>query len=1546
MQKSNWFRLALFGVFPPLAFLALLLFLTVDAAALQAAEMTPATKMPAGEPDSSGLYDGWKWSDADQFLAAPQAAAEVITPTTLSVTILSTPWAALDSNKPGGAPNDPAPNVFIVEAVVTNTGDYDAVDLEVLLDYNEEGDWQLLENEDPLRTPGGNLAPGDAFYSYWFATYPVTHTPSQSHQYTVTASAELVDPVSTSVNAFETPAPGATVATDSFLSTGSSGVTQISTNIVVGVVYAITVTYDLGTNPQFLILSPVGNPEFDAGTSRLLASSIRLYNSDGDETFIYDRLYLPSIPDLADGNPPDFAEITYTLLPVTPAVTEMCSYAAIGYGSQQKYDQFYCEEGTTIIIEGGLSFAMTKSVDKDFVQQDGILTYTINYTNNGTVPIQHVWLWDEVDPAVASIIDGTAVPAPVASESDAHRVVWYLGELAAAGQPGSTGTHTFQALMDGGGADLADGTEALNTALLGINPGSLPPLPALTATTTSMVQAPSISLAKSDGLETTGNGEALTYTLAVANNGSVAATNLVLTDILPAEVTLSGSPTPPPDDTQGQQLVWTTLGDLAPGDELTITVPVSVGLETPSFVDLINEATLRYGNGLGHIYDLQSASDTTTLLRRAGFVEGYAFVDGDGDGIFDGDEVGLDGVQISLPAALTPTATTDSEGYYRFRIEVEEPISVTADVPVGYFRTTPGTIHLVNTFEATKTVNFGYASTESDFGVVYGTVFDDENHDGLQGGGEIGLPGVTISSTAVFSISGPVETSEYGQYSVPFEGEGTVTLEETNPAGYVSTTPDVVQVEVQSGSSQGSPVDFGDYMGVKVEGRVFDDLNANGQDDSEPGLAGAQVSLSSGMSTLTGPSGDYLLYGPPGETITITEQNPADYVSTGAIPGSGASYFDDDTLVVAAPTAGQVYDGNLFGDVLPADLAITKSAEPDPVAAGGIITYTLTYSNLGPSEALTVTIVDTLPDNVSFLEIIEENPATDGFDQDGQILTWDLDSLANGQGGSIVFTAQVNPDAIGAVHNEVEIGSATADFEPANDTDETDTAIGSPDQATIYGYVFEDLNINGEFDGDDSGIENVEVWLDDTYSTTTDVDGLYFFITDIVGTHKVVEVDPENHISTTPNKRVVTVSLGDSVRADFGDAPDNLEAAAIYGTVFHDEDSSETWDDDEVGLEGVTITLNGSLTLTTDIYGGYTFSVTAGGTYTVQETDLPDYFSTTPNTVSVEVDLGNGYERNFGDLYAVGATCDPDQFEDDDDYLNAKELTFGQWQRHDFCDDAVDWITFEAQAGSIYTMTTSSFDQRTDTYIALYDVDGQTLIAANDDLPGTTDFSSQLQWQATDSGSYYVRTTNMSQVTGLHTEYDIQIAEKPFNYIYLPLVVSPAAAKDAVFEKPFRHAAVIAELLLPDPDGIDGPQADIIHMCPDAYEVDDHWQTAAVVDHGDVQVHSFDSNPIVYAADKDYLGFTLKANQTITITITVMTNTLTALEAFDEHGQSMGLNGADQLAFTTPTAGQFYVSVSPQSADAFGCANEVGYEVSVEKSPRWDIYVPVVAKPD
>ncbi|UCC62096.1 MAG: hypothetical protein JSV36_15100, partial [Anaerolineae bacterium] len=433
----------------------------------------------------------------------------------------------------------------------------------------------------------------------------------------------------------------------------------------------------------------------------------------------------------------------------------------------------------------------------------------------------------------------------------------------------------------------------------------------------------------------------------------------------------------------------------------------------------------------------------------------------------------------------------------------------------------------------------------------------------------------------------------------------------------------------------------------------------------------------------------------------------------------------------------------------------------------------------------------------------------------------------------------------------------------------------------------------------------------------------YVLTTTVAGVHTVVETDLSGYFSTTPNEVHVEASMGNSYRVDFGDALSSTSGfAAIYGTVFEDTNSDEEWDAGELGIPGATVTLDGLTATITDLYGSYTFATAVPGTHTVVETDPPFYSSTTPNDVTLTVGLGQGYQVDFGDVPVAACVCPQDSYEDDDAAGQAADLSVGVRQVHDFCDDAIDWSILTAQAGSVYTITTSSWGQRADTFLALFDSATYTLLAANDDYDGTTDYSSRIVWQAPASGVYYVRTTNQGGLTRCETGYEVWMEQLERHLVYLPLVM-----------RSYSKVAP-AELNL---TGV------INHACPDDYEPDDTWQQAQAIEPGIVQVHSFDSDPTYYATDKDLVWFDILDQQTITFTTAPMTNTLTLLELYDEYGTALDVAGTGQLVWTAPDAGHYYLSVRPRTT-TFGCASAVGYNLLAEIETIRVVYLPLVLR--
>jgi hypothetical protein len=498
--------------------------------------------------------------------------------------------------------------------------------------------------------------------------------------------------------------------------------------------------------------------------------------------------------------------------------------------------------------------------------------------------------------------------------------------------------------------------------------------------------------------------------------------------------------------------------------------------------------------------------------------------------------------------------------------------------------------------------------------------------------------------------------------------------------------------------------------------------------------------------------------------------------------------------------------------------------------------------------------------------------------------------------------------------------------------------------------VFEDTNGNGVQDGGETGIPGVLITLDGAITATADLLGRYTLSTTVPGNYTVVETDLPGYFSTTPNEiHLSDVELGQGYQVNFGDAPTSTQAAAIYGIVFEDANRSGLWEAGEAVIPGVIVTLDGITQTTTAPDGRYTLSTTLTGTHIVVETDLPGYSSTTPNEVEVEIAMNEGYRVDFGDVPTLPLpSCDPDSYEEDDIASQAASLRIGSLkigtrQEHNFCDDATDWNTFIAQAGEVYTITTSSWGPRADTFLTLFDTDGRTFLMANDDSPGTTDYSSRMVWQAPTDGIYYVRTTNRAGLTGSLTDYDLWIEHREKSKIYLPLLVRNYTRLRVVYLP--LSARDYGTMFVATSDAVLYPTGIISHTCPDAYEIDDTREQARPIEAGALQVHSFDSEPVYsYAADKDFVWFDIEARQTVTFAITTFTNTLTLLELYDEYGSVLNVTGTTQLTWTASAAGHYYLSISPLTTDTFGCSYEVGYNLLAEVSPIRVIYLPLIVR--
>ena len=118
-----------------------------------------------------------------------------------------------------------------------------------------------------------------------------------------------------------------------------------------------------------------------------------------------------------------------------------------------------------------------------------------------------------------------------------------------------------------------------------------------------------------------------------------------------------------------------------------------------------------------------------------------------------------------------------------------------------------------------------------------------------------------------------------------------------------------------------------------------------------------------------------------------------------------------------------------------ADLAVTKSASPDPVTVGNDLTYNVTVTNNGPSDATNVMLSDTLPGGVTF---VSATPSQGSCSEASGAITCDLGNLANGATATIEIV--VTSTTEGSISNTATVHATETDPN-INDNSATATAV-------------------------------------------------------------------------------------------------------------------------------------------------------------------------------------------------------------------------------------------------------------------------------------------------------------------------------------------------------------------------------------------------------------------------------------------------------------------------------------------------------------------------
>ncbi len=121
-------------------------------------------------------------------------------------------------------------------------------------------------------------------------------------------------------------------------------------------------------------------------------------------------------------------------------------------------------------------------------------------------------------------------------------------------------------------------------------------------------------------------------------------------------------------------------------------------------------------------------------------------------------------------------------------------------------------------------------------------------------------------------------------------------------------------------------------------------------------------------------------------------------------------------------------------------LSISKTDSPDPVPAGGNLTYTLNFQNTGNTSATSVVIADTLPANTTFV-----SASGGGTPDPGGIVHWNLGTVPAGSAGVLQLVVRVtSPLPTGALITNGAYSIDSAETAPVSGPPVTTTVTSSP----------------------------------------------------------------------------------------------------------------------------------------------------------------------------------------------------------------------------------------------------------------------------------------------------------------------------------------------------------------------------------------------------------------------------------------------------------------------------------------------------------------------
>ena len=658
---------------------------------------------------------------------------------------------------------------------------------------------------------------------------------------------------------------------------------------------------------------------------------------------------------------------------------------------------------STVCYVPGSDLWVDKTVDNAFPAETSTVTYTIEVFNAGPADATGVVVEDVLPAGV------TFVSASGQGSYDAATGLWNAGAILRdesafiditvsvdLDTAGSTITNTATRIA----VDQGDAVPNNDTASVDIFPDSYADL----------------GVSKTVSNASPAEGDTITYTVTVLNNGPSDATGVTIDDTLPGGLTFVSSA--PSQGTYSSGLgVW-TVGTIASGStatlEITATVDAGTSLSTITNTASVDNADVTDpdpSNNSGSVdltvslagLEIVKSSDATGPVEPGQTITYTLDITNTGTSLMGGISV-----EDPVPAGTTfvsgsTSVTGFTGGTYLDRFNSQSYGNSNGSVPWvtswsefgEVTNPTGGDIRILNDVS-----NYQLRIRDDDNGIrrsadlstaAYATVQFDFRRYSLDNSTEIvyfeaaSSPSGTWRELARFT--GPATDGSYGN-------TGALVL---NPGEISATT--TFRFRTSNNLSDW------DILWV---------------DDFQVDFAVPAAAAGHDAADLVISADDYIL--PPGGSMQVTFEVVADTIL--------AQSTIDNTATVDASGATPATD-SVSDPVAQADLAVDKTVDVPNPNPGELVDFTVTVTNNGPSAARLIEVTDLLPSGVTY------DSDNGGGDYDSATGLWTVGTLPPSGSATLVITATVDAGTAGtSITNTATIThSDRPDPDPTNDTD-------------------------------------------------------------------------------------------------------------------------------------------------------------------------------------------------------------------------------------------------------------------------------------------------------------------------------------------------------------------------------------------------------------------------------------------------------------------------------------------------------------------------------